>query len=219
MSASLPVDHVIILVPDLDAAGTAFEAAGFHVTPRTEHSAAMGTANRCVMLTGSYIELLGIVAGTPANTTWRALLAAGPGLRGVALRSVDIDASVEELAAQEIAVEAVRHFSRATDEGELRFSIVRIDPAATPGLQCLVCQHHTASLLWRAETMQHANGAAAMQAVVLPQAEALQHLSLNKTSTGIELIKGPGRLVLSGDRAHYADLRDVCGVEIEMIAQ
>ena len=40
----------------------------------------MGTANSCVMLQGNYIELMGVVAETPANEGWRTLLASGPGL-------------------------------------------------------------------------------------------------------------------------------------------
>jgi hypothetical protein len=86
-------------VPDLEAAGAAFEAAGFHVMPQTLHSPAMGTANRCLMLQGaSYIEIMGIVAETEANATWRRLLSDGTGIRGFALRSTDIDASACELA-------------------------------------------------------------------------------------------------------------------------
>ncbi len=213
----LPVDHVVLVVPDLEAAGSAFEAAGFHVTPESRHSPAMGTANRSIMLAGSYIELMGIVAETPANATWRALLASGPGIRGIALRSTDIEASARQLEALDIPTEAVRHFSRLTDGGELRFSIIRIDPAETPGLQCLVCQHGAAGLLWRVETMRHANGARSLQSLVLAQASALRRFPQDETAAGTDIRSGNGRLVLSGSRSGYHDLRSVCGVEIEVV--
>jgi hypothetical protein len=220
MNLHLPIDHVVILVPDLDAAGAAFEAAGFHVTPQTLHSPAMGTANRCVMLQGAtYIEIMGIVAETPANATWRRLLSDGAGIRGFAFRSTDIEASAQELASLGIAAEPVRHFSRMTDDGELRFSIARIELDATPGLQCLVCQHHTAALLWRPETMVHANGATSLMLVALPEAPSLSAFPVDEGGRGIAVTSGLGRLTFSGRQPQYHDLRSVCGVEIEVVAR
>jgi hypothetical protein len=220
MTMRLPIDHVVILVPDLEAAGAAFEAAGFHVTPQTLHSLAMGTANRCVMLQGgSYIEIMGIVAETPANATWRRLLSDGAGIRGFAFHSTDIEASAEQLASLGIAAEPVRHFSRMTGDGELCFSITRIEPHATPGLQCLVCQHHTAALLWRPETMVHANGATSLVSVALPEATSLSAFPMDESREGIVVAAGAAKLTLSGDRPQYHDLRSVCGVEIEVVAR
>lgn len=217
MSVKLPIDHVVILVADLDTAGKAFEAAGFQVTPKALHSAAMGTANRCVMLDGNYIEILGIVVETEANATWRTLLADGAGIRGIALRSDDIDASALALASAAIPAEPVRHFSRMTGDGELRFSITRIDPAATPGLQCLVCQHHTADLVWRPETMAHTNRAARLSGIFLPQASMLSGLAQDAGEDGVFVEIGEGRLVLTGEYAQSHDLRQVCGIELEII--
>lgn len=218
MSLRLPIDHVVVLVQDLEAVGSALETAGFHVTPQTRHSPAMGTANRCVMLDGSYIEIMGIFVETPANATWRNLLSQGAGIRGLALGSRDIGASARALASLGIAAEPVRHFSRMTDDGELSFSITRIDPATTPGLQCLVCQHHTADLLWRPDTMNHANGAARLASIVLPQASSLSALPRAEGDAGVEARIGSGRLVLTGSRAQYHDLRDICGLDIEIVA-
>ncbi|TWF52356.1 VOC family protein [Neorhizobium alkalisoli] len=219
MSFVLPVDHVVVLVPDLVAAGSAFEAAGFDVTPQTRHSPAMGTANRCVMLEGGcYIEIMGIVAETPANATWRNLLGKGPGIRGFALRSADIEVSALELASLGIAAEPVRHFSRMTDDGELRFSITRIEPSATPGLQCLVCQHHTAELLWLPQTMVHANGVSQLVSVALPGAGSLAVFPPDESRQGVAIAAGAGRLIFAGRQPQYHDLRSICGVEIEVAA-
>jgi hypothetical protein len=219
MSLRLPIDHLIILVPNLQAAGSAFEATGFQVTPQTRHSPAMGTANRCVMLHGaSYIEIMGVVAETAANAPWRRLLSDGVGIRGFALRSSDIEASAQKFASLNIAAEPVRHFSRMTDEGELRFSISRIELSGTPGLQCLFCQHHTAELLWRPETMDHENGVASLTSVALPQASSLSAFPPNESGEGIAIFAGASRLTFSGRKSQYHDLRSVCGVEIEVVA-
>lgn len=216
MSLGLPLDHVVLLTRDLGVAGTAFEAAGFTVTPETRHSAELGTANRCVMLEGSYIEIMGIVAATPANATWRALLASGPGVRGIALGSEDIEGAAAALEGLGIKAEPVRHFSRKTADGELRFSVTRIDPSETPGLQCLVCQHHTAELLWRPELMTHANGASRLAEVSFAQAGSLSRLA---GGAGVALVAGPPRLTFAGAVSAYFDFDAVCGVEAEVAAQ
>ena len=215
MTLALPIDHVVVLVDDLAAAGAAFVQAGFQVTPETRHSAAMGTANRCVMLHGSYIELMGIVAETEANLTWRRFLADGPGLRGLAFASEDIDGTAASLAQSAIAAGPVRNFSRATEAGELRFSVIRVEPAETPGLQCLVCQHHSRDVLWRPELMHHANGATRLVGITVPQAEALTRFA---AAEGVVTQEGPARLTFTGAKADRHDLRDACGLTIEMVA-
>lgn len=215
MSFYLPIDHVVLTVADLSAAGAAFEAAGFQVTPETRHDAALGTANRCVMLEGTYIELMAIVADTPANVTWRRLLEAGSGLRGLTFRSSNIEASATDLERRGIRAQPVRRFSRATAEGELRFSVTRIDPTETPGLQCLVCQHHTAELLWRPETLRHPNGATALAGIALPEAGALSRFA---DETGILTVPGASRLTIAGRAPAQHDLTAACGIEVETIA-
>lgn len=216
MSFKLPIDHLVILVQELSAAGTAFEAAGFQVTPETRHSAAMGTANRCVMLDDTYIELMAIVTETAANATWCKLLEAGSGMRGLAFRSENIEATSTELQARGVPTEAVRHFSRETAAGELRFSITRIDAAETPGLQCLVCQHHTAELVWSPQTMRHPNGASSLVEVALPQAEQLLPFA---SEGGVRTVFGHNRITIAGGAPACHDLRAVCGVEVEVTAQ
>jgi Glyoxalase-like domain len=178
MTCQIAIDHLVILTADLEDAGAAFRDAGFLTTSLTHHSAAMGTANICVMFRNTYVELLGIVAETEASAGWRALLADGAGLRGVALRSDNIDETGLELDRRRIPREAARHFSRSTPEGELRFSVIRIRRDATPGLQCLYCQHHTRDLLWRQDLLRHPNGAGDPLAVALPAAHSLAAFSL-----------------------------------------
>lgn len=210
----LPIDHVVLPVADLAAAGAAFEAAGFLVTPETRHSAAMGTANRCIMLDGSYIELIGIVVETPANLPWRRRIAAGPGIGGLAFSTGDIAEASRHLQEKGVRTEAPRHFSRMTDDGELSFTVIRIDPGETPGLQCLVCQHHTRERLWRDELLLHPNGARSLDAVALPGAAVLARFA---DESGVAVQAGDDALVLRGTRPARHDLRAICGAQIEVI--
>ncbi len=177
MSLFLPIDHFVVLVPDLEAARAAFIEADFTATPIARHSEAMGTANACIMLDGSYIELMGMLTDTQANEGWRALLSTGPGLKGIALASDDIEATAAMLAEKLIETDSPRHFSRAMAEGELRFSVIRLPRDMTPGLQCIYCQHHTRELLLTADAMHHENGAQRIVAASVPGIHALQDLA------------------------------------------
>ncbi len=52
------IDHVVLLVRDLDGAEAQFHRLGFNLTPRGHHSR-LGSYNHCAMLAGGdYLELL-----------------------------------------------------------------------------------------------------------------------------------------------------------------
>jgi hypothetical protein len=99
-SARAPaLDHVVVVVRDLDAAATAFRAAGFRIKPGRLH--ANNLLNRHIKFRdGSEIELM-TVSGPPRDgmaQRYAALLAAGEGGVYVALKVNDIDEA--ETAAQ-----------------------------------------------------------------------------------------------------------------------
>jgi len=58
------LDHVVVVVRDLDAAAAQWQRLGFTISPRGTHSAHMGTANYTMMLREDYLEILGVVAPT-----------------------------------------------------------------------------------------------------------------------------------------------------------
>ncbi|KAA9366912.1 MULTISPECIES: VOC family protein [Ochrobactrum] len=216
MTFHLPIDHVVVLTNDLDSTGTAFENVGFHVTSIAKHSAAMGTANRCVMLNDTYIEILAIIGKTEANAKWRKLLENGSGLRGIALRSKDVEADARAYNDENIETEAVRHFSRQIEAGELRFSISRFKDCVTPAYQCLLCQHHTPELLWTSDVIEHPNGAKRLISFFTPNASELAALS-SDSSSNIAVDIGQDCLTISGNSEAIFDLRESCGLEITMV--
>ena len=55
----LYLDHVLIAVRDLSAAGRAFEGLGFNVTPEGRHPG-RGTHNRLVVFGPEYLELIAV---------------------------------------------------------------------------------------------------------------------------------------------------------------
>jgi hypothetical protein len=215
----LGVDHFIVVVSDLEAAREACLDAGFTATPIARHSAASGTANSCIVLPQVYIELMGIVVETPASGTWGRLLKSGPGLKGVALGTDDIEQTAVQLAARGFAADPVRRFSRSVPEGELGFSVIRLSPDLTPGLQCLYCQHHTLELLWSPDTMRHSNGAQRIAAAVVPHGSGLEPLTGGNWPALPVADGAAGRIAIAFDRPVSGDALDAIhratGVVIE----
>jgi hypothetical protein len=236
-SIALPLDHAVVLVEDLEVAGEGFQALGFTVTPESRHSLEMGTANRCVILAETYIELLSVVAPTERNARWRALLAerpeqAGGVLCGLALRSRDLEAERAAMADAGLPIGPVLSFSRKEPAGTLRFSVARLEAAATPGLQLFFCHHHTRALLWRPAWQTHANGARQLAGVgiaagagdvlmrslravaaALPEAEASGKAGISLLPSG-----AAGRLLVTtaADMPRQGDLTETAGVVVEL---
>ena len=79
------VDHVFLMVNDLDESCEAFERLGFTISPRGMHSAHKGAANHTIMFPNDYFELLGMIAEVPGNADRREMLKReGQGLHAVA---------------------------------------------------------------------------------------------------------------------------------------
>lgn len=101
------IDHLVVPVPDLAAAATAYERLGLVLTPLTEHQG-MGTANRAAFIGTSaanftYIELLGITDRALLEGSSRAhylqAADAGGALSSIAFGTAGLSALVDRFAA------------------------------------------------------------------------------------------------------------------------
>ena len=160
------IDHVVVLVRDLDRAQQAYARMGFTLTPRGFHT--LGSQNHCLMFGEDYVELMAIPRPHPALRHFSDFLAAGEGLGAVALATDDAHGLQASLAADGIVADAPLDFSRPVEGlGAARFRIVQLPPDASPGCRMFACQHFTRELVWRAEYQRHANGAAAIAAIAV----------------------------------------------------
>jgi hypothetical protein len=171
MKHVLGLDHVIILVRDLDDADARMARLGFRPTPRGYHSAHMGTANATVMLEdGTYFETLTVVQETPANADLRAVLALREGPAGLAFKTDDAHGAADEFEQAQIAAGGALAFVRPVElpagTQDACFTIARPRPDATPGAWLLVCQHHTPDIVWREDYLEQANGATGVTEVI-----------------------------------------------------
>jgi catechol 2,3-dioxygenase-like lactoylglutathione lyase family enzyme len=171
MQHVLGLDHVIILVRDLDDADARMARLGFRPTPRGVHSPHMGTANTTVMLeNGTYLEILTVLEATPANEDSRAVLGEREGPFGLALKTDDAHGAADAFEAAQMAAGGALAFVRpvAFPNGtqDACFTVARARPDATPGASLFVCQHHTPGIVWREDYLEQPNGATGLAEVV-----------------------------------------------------
>lgn len=168
----LGIDHVFLLVRDLEASAAQFRRLGFTLSPRGLHSAEKGTANYTLIFQHDYCELLGIVTDTPDNQPHREILAEdGEGLRAIACRSSDARAAREALARIGISAGPVSEFSRPLalpggGRGVAAFATTDLASDEAPSGHMFLCQHKTPDMVWRPELQAHANGARALAGIV-----------------------------------------------------
>jgi len=172
------IDHLVVLVRDLDKAQHAYARMGFTLTPRGLHT--LGSQNHCLMFGSDYVELLAVPKAHPAMRYVTDFLAKGEGLGAIALATDDAGGLHASLAADGIAADAPLDFSRPVEGlGDARFRIVQLPPDRSPGCRMFACQHFTRDMVWRTEYQRHANGATQIAAVAVvaedPEAAAASY--------------------------------------------
>jgi catechol 2,3-dioxygenase-like lactoylglutathione lyase family enzyme len=156
------IDHLIVLVPDLDRSQRLWQALGFATTGRGYHQTG-GTANHLLMLDRTYVELLGVVDAT-ADAVYRSW-AQSPGLWGIALRG-----SAEETygfwRSRGLEATAPASLARGVEiEGRpelARFALTLLPRSQQLPFLVFCCQHLTPQFVWRRDLPTHPNGARAL---------------------------------------------------------
>lgn len=210
MLASLEgLDHVVVMVSDLDAAAERWRSLGFTVSPRGTHSPHLGTGNYTIMFGSDYVELLGVLQDTPLNAPSRAFLQRrGEGIERAAFTTRDAAEGVAALHARGIAATGPIEFSRPVElpnghSGEAAFSVFHWPVEQRPAdLRLFACQHHTRATVWIAELQSHANTTTAIVRLEIvtptPAEAAAQLATLIETETetlaeGVRVRTAPGR--------------------------
>jgi len=215
------IDHVVILVRDLDRARDTYQRLGFTLTPRGHHT--LGSKNHCIVFGSDYVELLAVPKPHPAMQYFTDFLVGGEGLGAVAFATDDANAAHRELAAAGVGAESPLDFSRpvalADGTRDAEFRIVQLSPADTPGCRTFLCQHFNADLVWREEYQTHALGAFGIGALGVivedPKAAAAGYARL----LGGKPRRVPeGRLVETGSAPIALGSRKRVGERLESVA-
>ena len=224
---SLVLDHVAHFVPDLDAAARALEALGFVVTPTSEQSTQdgpAGTANRCVLLDGGYLEFLSPIADTLHARRTREAMARYPGVHILALGT---PAAAEEHARLERhgfaplpTVDLEREVEAEGATRLARLGVVRVPPEAMPEGRVQFVEHRTPDYVWQPRWLGHTNGVTALAAVFVCATDPTEAAARYARFTGL-IPKRKGRFVaLETSRgtlwiARSSDLKDLLGAAPE----
>ena len=211
-SAPRGLDHLVIGVRDLDAAGALYETLGFKVGSRNRHP--WGTENRIVQFPGSFLELVSIgdASAIPPHGERSfsfgafmrdALAGQGEGPAMLVLESLDAKADTAAFRAAGIGDFEPFFFERqgkrpdgsaARVAFELAFAT---DPRA-PECGFFTCQQLEPQNFWNPDFQQHPNGATALAAAVLLAEEpALHRAFLTAFSGGAEVLEGNEDYVLA----------------------
>lgn len=174
------LDHVGVAVHDLDTSAAEWQALGFQLTPTAPHLPGGITANRCVMLSEGYIELLAQIGGRSA--TLEGFLARYEGIHVLSLTTDDAAAAARRLGRE------VVESQRATPEGTARFARVVL-PELVPRVQLI--QHLTPALVRSADQTVHANGAAALTEIVITAAAPAVVAAALSRAAGVPVVPDP----------------------------
>lgn len=176
----LGVDHLVWCVHGLDAPARLFEAMGFSPTPRAVHP--WGTANRLIVLDGSFIELLEVaeVALIPPHLPRRFSFGAHAldfaarreGLAMLALQTSDALATREDWAERAVSDYEAFHFARFArlpdgTSGRVAFTLAFATARAMPEIAWFVCEQHERETFARAAQRPHENGGGRLVEVLI----------------------------------------------------
>jgi acyl dehydratase/catechol 2,3-dioxygenase-like lactoylglutathione lyase family enzyme len=165
------IDHVVVVVKDIDQAETAWKRLGFAVQPRGFHSR-LGTANHLMIFGDNYFELIGVVEPNEFNTARREMLAkSGEGLANAALRTDSADVAHKAWTEAGLQPDAVLEFDREVEisgrKERAAFRTVRLGTKRAKLLGYFVCEHRTPQFVYRPEWAQHPNGVKALAGAVV----------------------------------------------------
>ena len=177
---SFTLDHVALVVPDLDGAAAAYRKLGFRLTPKSSHKGMLpsgqvgpwGTGNYCAMFTAGYFEILGITDATLPHDNVARRLARYAGLHLIAFGTPDARAASAALQAkgvpgiaEPIFVGRDVPFGDGTKPG--RFGITYLDDKHYREADFIIIEQETPDVLWQPELLSHPNGVTALELVTV----------------------------------------------------
>jgi catechol 2,3-dioxygenase-like lactoylglutathione lyase family enzyme len=211
------LDHLVIGVRDLDAAGELYARMGFRVGARNRHP--WGTENRIVQFPGAFLELItigdpgAIPPHGPCHFSFGAFvrdaLARGEGMSMLVLESRDARADAEAFREDGIGDYEPFFFERQAqrpDGSQVRvaFSLAFARNERAPDCGFFVCEQHEPQNFWNPAFQQHSNGASGLAAAIMVAENPTDHhifvsaftgeRSLKSNSLGVSAALPRGRL-------------------------
>jgi catechol 2,3-dioxygenase-like lactoylglutathione lyase family enzyme len=167
------LDHVVVMVNDMDQAVSNYRRLGFRVTPRMRHP--FGTANNLIMFQSTFLEILGVADPEQLSGIGEivaAFLRQKEGVSHFALRSSDAEADRREFLQKGLKPGAVSGFERAVTlpSGRTLNAVVTVctfEQSDTPRVLMFVSTQHVPEAVWIPEWQVQPNGAEEIESVVI----------------------------------------------------
>jgi catechol 2,3-dioxygenase-like lactoylglutathione lyase family enzyme len=163
------VDHIVIAVPELDAAAKAYRALGFTVVPGGRHP--VGTHNALIAFEdGSYIELIAFYDPNPRHKWWEPLRRGG-GLVDFCMQTDALMADTRALRAAGVAIDDPSPLSRKRPDGyQLRW-VLSIPREPHRGVAPFLIEDETPRRERVPRRTRHANGATGIGTITIALAD------------------------------------------------
>jgi catechol 2,3-dioxygenase-like lactoylglutathione lyase family enzyme len=187
------IDHVQIVVRDLEMARRTWARLGFTPTPRGRHLN-RGSGNYCLMLREGYLELIGVVDAKLPTSSLDAHLAHGPGPIGLAFGAESGEAAARQLSARGLAPSGPTRLERVLERDgtdlRLAFDIVNLPDGTLPGFRGFVCCHLSPEAVRAPDWLDHPNTAVATSGVVIAAADPGPVLDAFRRVFGAAAVRG-----------------------------
>lgn len=210
------IDHLVLAVQDLDAAGRFYEALGFTVGARNRHP--WGTENRIVQFPGVFLELITVGAGAAIAPHGPGFFSFGAFVRdslarreGPCMLVLDsADAEGDRLAFAAAGIGSFERFdferqAKRPDGSTARvaFSLAFAAAPLMPEVGFFVCQQHEPQNFWTPAYQQHANGARGVPAVTIVAENPSDHAEFLSTFSGVrDFVSNSAGIALATARGH-----------------
>jgi catechol 2,3-dioxygenase-like lactoylglutathione lyase family enzyme len=204
---AIGIDHIVIVVNDLDAASRDYTTAGFTVVPGGEHTNGKSRNALIAFADGTYFELIAFddVNDAGGNPWASALQQSGEGLVDFALRTADLDAEVAALRASGITVVGPTDGGRTRPDGQtLAWRTIRFEEPGAP-FYCHDVTDRTLRVPGGDATV-HANGVTSVHGILLAVGDLTATGNLYAALTGDDGTFTPERARFAAGN-QYIDLQ------------
>jgi hypothetical protein len=201
------LDHLVMVVKDLESARVDYERLGFTTTPRALHP--FGTENFLVQMQGNFLEVVGIAdtGMIPPHAPGVFSFARGnadflgrrEGMSSLVFQSADARIDRRDFLAAGLNAYENVDFSRKAklpdgNEVTVAFSLAFVTDPAMPETTFFTCQQHAPEHFWKPAYQVHANGAdhAAEAIMVSPDPETHADFFCGTHGESAVSVKGDG---------------------------
>ena len=177
----LSLDHVALVVADLDRASQTYTRMGFKLSPRSSHKGKLapegpvepwGTGNHCAMFATGYLEILGITDKKRHSEHVQVLLDEYEGLHLIALGCANAGGEAKNIRQRLGKGEDPYAVSRdvpMTDGSskQATFNILQLPDETFPEAELFLIEHMIKDVIWQPDMLSQPNGVVGLAEVIV----------------------------------------------------